>query len=124
MERTANFSFVTNTASRSFHDDDWRETEAAGVAVWEEAVLLLKNRKLKVDGAVYHLTINWRSSLGLHRRHYAAMSYIHKHGFKDLDRRFRSARFPRRSAKIPITAKSASGRDLAGAVESALHDIF
>jgi hypothetical protein len=123
MENEANFSFVTN-ATRSFHDDNWRETEAAAIEAWEAAVLLLESRKLRADGAVYHLTMNWRPLLGLHRRHYAAMSYIHKHGFKDLDRRIRNARFPRRSAKIPITARSAGGRNLSGAVESALHDVF
>lgn len=126
MEHVQNLSFIVRASTRSFGDDNWRVTEAAYIDAWKSATVLLRERKVIIEGVVYEVTVDWTPLLRRHERHYLAMTYLERGGREDFERRIMKTRFPRRPSKIPVTVRAEAKKitHLQSVVECIIYDVF
>jgi hypothetical protein len=117
MSKDSKFTFVVRNSGRSASDDDWQRIEPAHIEVWRSVIQ---------DDTSYTVAFDWWPIVRRHERHYSAMSYIYTRRDISLDKRLRTANFPRRPSRntICVSTKGKKPRASLYVVQSIIHDIF
>lgn len=120
------FQLIVGASTRSFGDDDWKNTEAAYVRTWKSAIALLRERRVSIGEHSGVVSFDWEPLLRRHERHYEAMLYLTRKLKRGKTDGVIKPKFPRRSSIIRGLGRSSDLKKMnpISIAESVVYDIF